>query len=198
MHSLRSLATQDRLEQAALSAGADRVVGLPVIMRHESIAIIMQLGRGLLAACILATLVIAIAFRWPSLLAVLLAPNIIPLAVTAAALHVLDGGHLTPTAVLALTIAFGIAVNDSIHFASRYRLELNNGLDQRSALMTSLTRTGRVMVLTTVLLCVGMLVTQFSVFAPVRLFGQMMIMSFFLALAADLVLLPALLKQVRS
>ncbi|MEM9105742.1 MAG: MMPL family transporter, partial [Pseudomonadota bacterium] len=143
-------------------------------------------------------LVIAIAFRWPSLLILLLAPNIIPLAVAAAALHIIDGSHLTPTAVLALTIAFGIAVNDSIHFASRYRLELNHGLDQRTALLTSVSQTGRVMVLTTVLLCVGMLVTQFSVFAPVRLFGQMMMLSFILALVADLVLLPALLKQVRS
>ncbi|MEM9105879.1 MAG: MMPL family transporter, partial [Pseudomonadota bacterium] len=150
MKDRQSLVIQDRLEQAALAAGADRVVGLPVIMRYESIAIIEQLGRGLLVACLLATLVIAIAFRWPSLLILLLAPNIIPLAVAAAALHIIDGSHLTPTAVLALIIAFGIAVNDSIHFASRYRLELNHGLDQRTALLTSVSHTGRVMVLTTV------------------------------------------------
>lgn len=194
----QSLATQDNLEQAALAAGANRVVGLPVIMRYESIAIVEQLGRGLLVACLLGTVVIALAFRWPSLLILLLAPNIIPLALAAAALHLIDGGQLTPTAVLALTIAFGIAVNDSIHFASRYRLELSHGLDQQAALVTSVARTGRVMVLTTVLLCVGMLVTQFSVFAPVRLFGQLMMLSFILALVADLVLLPALLKQVRT
>ncbi len=198
MQDLKSLATQDRLEQAALAAGADRVVGLPIIMRHESIALIEQLGRGLLIACLLAILVVAIAFRLPALLLVLPAPNIIPLALGAAALHVLNGGHLTPVAVLALTIAFGIAVNDSVHFVSRFRLELKNGLDPRSALMEAVARTGRVMVLTTLLLCAGMLVTQFSVFAPVVLFGQMMIVSFILALFADLVLLPALLKQVRS
>lgn len=191
-----SLATQDRLEQAALAAGADRVVGLPIIMRYESIILIDQLGRGLLVACLLATLVVAIAFRWPSLLLVLLAPNLLPLALAAAALHIINNGQIPPTAVLALTIAFGIAVNDSIHFTARFRLERTSGLDARSALMKSVAHTGRVMVLTTVLLCVGMLVTQFSAFAPVALFGQLMIISFTLALIADLVLLPALLKQV--
>ncbi len=195
MQDLSSLAIQDRIEQAALSAGANRVVGLPIIMRHESIAIIGQLGLGLLLACLVSTVVIAGAFRWPSLALVLLGPNIIPLVAAAAALHLLDEGHLTPTAVLALTIAFGIAVNDSIHCVTRYRLELERGLGRRSALAAAICGTGRVIMLTTLLLCVGMLVTQFSVFEPVRLFGQMMIISFVLALIADLFLLPALLKQ---
>ena len=193
-----SLALQDRIEQAAQSAGADRVVGLPIIMRHESLAIINQLGLGLLIASLTATVVIAGAFRWPFLALVLLGPNIIPLVAAAAALHVLDKGQLTPTAVLALTIAFGIAVNDSIHCVTRYRLELKRRLDRRSALAAAICGTGRVIMLTTMLLSVGLLVTQFSVFEPVRLFGQMMIISFVFALIADLFLLPALLKQGRA
>ena len=166
-------------------------------MRHESIAIIDQLGLGLLIACLVSTVVIAGAFRGPSLVLVFLGPNIIPLVVAAAALHVLDTGHLTPTVVLALTIAFGIAVNDSIHCVTRYRLELERGLDRRSAVAAVICGTGRVIMLTSLLLSASMLITQFSVFEPVRLFGQMMIISFVLALVADLFLLPAFLKQGR-
>ncbi len=198
MRNTTSLAVHDRIEQAARSAGAERLVGLPMIMRHESIAIIRQLGVGLLIASLASTIVIAAAFRWPSLALFLIGPNIIPLAVAAAALHVLSQGHLTPTAVLALTIAFGIAVNDSIHCVTRYRLELNRGLDSRAALRAAICGTGRVIMLTTLLLSVGLLVTQFSTFEPVRLFGQIMIISFVTALVADLFLLPALLKQGRS
>lgn len=198
MRNAASLAVHDRIEQAARLAGAERLVGLPMIMRHESLAIIRQLGVGLLIACLASTIVIAAAFRWPSLALFLIGPNIIPLAVAAAALHLIYDGHLTPSAVLALTIAFGIAVNDSIHCVTRYRVELNRGLDRRAALHAAICGTGRVIMLTTLLLSVGLLVTQFSAFVPVRLFGQIMIISFVTALVADLFLLPALLKQGRS
>ena len=76
-------------------------------------------------------------------------------------------------------------------------VELNRGLDRRAALHAAICGTGRVIMLTTLLLSVGLLVTQFSAFVPVRLFGQIMIISFVTALVADLFLLPALLKQGR-
>ena len=185
----------DRIERAALDASADRIVGLPDIMRHESIAIINQLGLGLLIACLSSTVLIALAFRWPGLVIALFVPNMLPLILTASALHFLNYGHLTPTAVLALTIAFGIAVDDSIHVINRFRLERNRGLNVDEALKHTIQRTGKVMVLTTLLLSVGLAITQISAFAPVKLFGLMLILTFIIALLADLLLLPALLKQ---
>ncbi len=195
MRDLESRDIHDRIESAALNAAADRVVGLPNIMRHESIAIIEQLGLGLLLACLSSTLLIALAFRWPALVAALVVPNVLPLILTTAALHVLTGGQLTPTAVLALTIAFGIAIDDSIHFVNRFHLERNLGKSTDEALRNAIQETGRVMVLTTMLLSVGLLITMISEFHPVQLFGQMLILTFFIALLADLLLLPAVLKQ---
>ncbi len=185
----------DRIEKAALDASADRVVGLPDIMRHESIAIIEQLGRGLLIACLSSTFLIALAFRWPGLVVALFVPNILPLILTASALHFLNDGNLTPTAVLALTIAFGIAIDDSIHVVNRFHLERKGGRSVDDALKVTIQQTGKVMVLTTLLLSVGLAITQASVFAPVQLFGLMLILTFIIALLADLLLLPALLKQ---
>jgi len=194
MRDARTLATYDRIESAALSAGAARFVGLPVIMRHGSLTIIRQLGIGLLAACCIAVILVATAFRWPALVFVLLLPNVLPLLVTASALHVLNGGHLNPASVLALTIAFGIAVDDSIHFLTRYRLERARGNPPDAALRTAISRTGRVMIVTTALLSAGLLVTLTSAFSIVRLFGEMLILTFLTALLADLMLLPALLR----
>ncbi len=187
--------THDRIEKAALGATADRMVGLPNIMRHESISIIEQLGLGLLIACLSSTLLIALAFGWPALIAALVVPNVLPLILTTAALHLLSQGQLTPTAVLALTIAFGIAIDDSIHFVNRFRLERDQGRSVDDALRNAIREAGRVMVLTTVLLSVGLLITMLSEFHPVQLFGQMLILTFVVALLADLLLLPALLKQ---
>lgn len=195
MRSEVSRATHDRIEQAATRAGADHLVGLPNIMRHESISIIEQLGLGLLIACLSSTVLIALAFRWPGLIVVLLGPNILPLTLTATSLHFVGQGQLTPTAVMALTIAFGIAVDDSIHFVNRFRLERDRGSSVDEALNVTIRETGRVMALTTLLLSLGLLITLTSVFGPIQVFGQLLILTFVIALLADLLLLPALLKQ---
>ncbi len=195
MRSHETRAVHDRIEAAALSAGAERITGLPVILRHEPIAIVGQLGIGLIAACLLAIAVVAAAFRWPTLALVLVAPNLLPLLVTASALHILNNGQANPTAVIALTIAFGIAIDDSIHFTNRYRLERERGLDVDAALDLAINQTGRVMIATTVIISAGLLVVFASAFEVVRLFGMLLILTFVTALLADLLLLPALLRQ---
>ncbi|WP_419907014.1 efflux RND transporter permease subunit [Hoeflea sp.] len=200
MASRQTLETHDRIEQTAREAGAVRTVGFPVILRHEPVVVIGQLGLSLVAACILAILVVAAAFRWPALFLVLIIPNTLPLFVTASALHVLTGGLLNPTAMMALTIAFGIAIDDCIHFINRYRLERTNGHTVDESLEFAINRTGRVMIATTLLISGGLLVTLLSPFIMVRLFGIMLILTFITALVADLLLLPVLmrLKWVRS
>ena len=104
------------------------------------------------------------------------------------------------TAAVALTIAFGIAIDDCIHFINRYRLERLNGHPVDEAIQFAIDRTGRVMIATTLLISGGLLVTLLSPFIMVRLFGIMLILTFVTALLADLLLLPVLmrLKWVRS
>lgn len=194
MRDQETLATFDRIEQTAMANGAMNVIGLPVVMRHGSVSIIEQLGLGLLAACLIAIFVVALAFRRPWLPLILMLPNFLPLLLTAAALHILNGGQMTPTAVLALTIAFGIAIDDSIHFLARTRLEQRRGASVDAALRIAIRQTGRVMIITTLLLSAGLLVTLTSAFATVQLFGLMMILTFVTALFADLLLLPALIR----
>ena len=102
------------------------------------------------------------------------------------------------TAILALTVAFGIAVDDTVHFLNRYRQALEIGLPRDAAIRQALATAGRAMVLTTILVCAGLLVTLTSSFFPVALFGGMIGASILVALFADLVLLPALLTLRRS
>lgn len=195
MHDRATLERYDRAEQAALAAGADRVVGLPAIFRYEAVAVIGELQKGLVLACLAAGLILAFAHRWPGLVLVLAAPNILPLLVATATLPLISAGQVNPTALLALTVAFGIAVDDSVHFINRFVLERAGGADLEAALNTAIGQTGRVMIATTMLICAGISSALLSDFSTVRLFGTMAIVTFIAALVADLVLLPVLLKH---
>ncbi|WP_255509445.1 RND family transporter [Oceaniovalibus sp. ACAM 378] len=198
MRSKDTLAQFDEIHYVALAAGADRVIGLPTIMRVEAVTLIGQLSFGLLVAAVGATGLVAVAFRSVRLVPVLIIPNVLPLMLTGASLHLWAQGQLTPTAVLALTIAFGIAIDDTVHFLSRFRALTAQGQTAQQAVLAAAGSTGQVMVLTTLLLTFGLCVTLFSDFNPIRVFGGMMIVTLWAALLTDLFLLPALLTWKRT
>lgn len=188
-----TLAQFDTLHQAALNAGADQVIGLPAIMRAEALRLIEQLSLGLMIAVLGATCLVAIAFRSIRLLPILVVPNILPLILTGASLHLWARGELSPPAVLALTLAFGIAIDDTVHFLNRFASARASGQNALEAVTSAATSAGQVIVLTTVLLTAGLCVTFLSDFTPIRLFGGLMIVTLWAALVIDLLLLPALL-----
>ncbi len=198
MRSDNTLAQFDLIYGAALTSGADTIIGLPTIMRQEAVNLIEQLSFGLIMAAIGATLMVAVAFRSARLVPVLIIPNILPLMITGASLHLWAQGQLTPTSVLALTIAFGIAIDDTVHFLSRFSNARAKGETSAQAVATATKSAGQVMVLTTLLLTIGLSVTLFSDFTPIRLFGGMMIVTLWAALLIDLLLLPAMLTWKRT
>lgn len=193
MRSDDRLAQFDLIYDTAAAVGTDTIIGLPTIMRQEAVNLIDQLSHGLIIAAIGATLLVALAFRSARLVPILIIPNILPLMITGASLHLWAQGQLSPTAVLALTIAFGIAIDDTVHFLNRFSNARANGETSARAVTAATKSAGQVMVLTTLLLTVGLSVTLFSDFKPIRLFGGMMIVTLWAALLIDLLLLPALL-----
>jgi predicted RND superfamily exporter protein len=197
MRSQDTLEQFDALYNVAVAAEADRIIGLPTIMRQEAVSLIDQLSLGLVVAALGATLLVALAFGSARLVPILMIPNILPLVLTGASLHLWAQGQLSPTAVLALTIAFGIAIDDTVHFLSRFTASKASGSTSNEAVTAAAGSAGQVIVLTTVLLSVGLSVTLFSDFFPIRLFGGMMIVTLWAALLIDLLLLPALLTWER-
>jgi len=193
MRSKNALTQFETLYDTAVDGGADRVIGLPTVMSKEAINLIEKLSLGLVVAALGATFLVALAFRSFRLVPVLFIPNILPLMLTGASLHIWARGELSPTAVLALTIAFGIAIDDTVHFLSRYSAARATGSSTHQAVISAVHSAGEVMVLTTLLLTFGLCVTLFSDFTPIRLFGGMMIVTLWAALLIDLILLPALL-----
>gem|GEM_PF-1655430 len=195
MFDRRVLAAQDTLEEAVRGASNAAIVGQPMIMRYDTLDLVRQHAFGLAAACLATVLVIAAYYRSFGLVRILLLPNLLPVAIAIAALHIINEGQLTPAALLAVTIAFGIAVDNSIHFINRYSLEKKKQDTPQQALEATIAETGQAMIITTVLICSGLAVTLASAFFTVKLFGMLLIVTFLAALLGDLLLLPSLIAK---
>ena len=90
-------------------------------------------------------------------------------------------------------MAFGLAVNDTIHILNRFELESRGFESVAIAIHRSICLIGTVLILTTLVLIAGMLVTQTSVAPPTRQFGLICVCTLIFALLADLFVLPALI-----
>ena len=122
-----------------------------------------------------------------------LIPNIIPLLITGAIMGFF-GIALKPSTILVFSIAFGISVDDTIHFLAKYRQELisNNGVI-RNAVFASLKETGVSMLYTSVVLFFGFFIFIASDFGGTVALGLLVSITLLIAMLSNLLLLPALL-----
>ncbi len=188
------------------------ISGLSTVSALQSTNIISQLNRGLLLAIIVVVILIGIAFRSYKIALMSIAPNLFPIVAAGAVLH-FTGSGLQFASILGLTVAFGLAVDDSIHFFNRYRLEryllLGNkseNSDRTAGLLpqdifdkevqcvkNTITHMGPVLILTTLILICGLAVTILSNLSVTRLFGELTMATLSAALLADLFFLPAII-----
>jgi len=173
------------------------VSGLSVLSALRSSDMIRQLSRGLMSAVVVVIIVIGLAFRslQASLLSIM--PNILPI-VAAGSLLYLTGGGLGYASVIALTVAFGIAVDDTIHFLNRLLIERERADTLEDAVHGTITRLGPVLVLTTAVLVAGLAATSFSDLPSMRLFGKLFMTTLAAALVGDLLFMPALILVARK
>ena len=91
-------------------------------------------------------------------------------------------------------IIFGIAVDDTIHFLSKFRLARSQGLSIDDAIHITFIETGKAITLTTVILFFGFLVLLFSINPPSLVIGGMISTTLVSALFGDLFLIPILIR----
>ena len=121
-------------------------------------------------------------------------PNVFPLAVAGAYLAV-SGQSLELVSVCAFTVCLGIAVDDTIHFLTRYIEEKQKTEDERLAIRNAFTAVGTALIMTTVVLVAGFSTVIFSDSRDHRIFASMGAITVAAALFGDLLFLPALLNQ---
>jgi len=91
-------------------------------------------------------------------------------------------------------IAVGIGVDDTIHFLMRFKLECERDQPVDQALRNTFHFAGRAIVITSVVLVVGFLPFAMSDYFPLHIMGTLLPMCLIVALVADLMLVPALVK----
>lgn len=156
--------------------------------------VVSDLAASLGTAILVIWLVLTLAYRSLRIGLISIIPNVFPLAVTGSVL-VLSGQHLEMVTVCVFTICIGIAVDDTIHFLTRYREEASAGGLPEQVIRRAFTGVGTALLMTTVVLVAGMGTAILGDARDAQLFGIMGSLTLVAALFADLLLLPALLNR---
>lgn len=155
--------------------------------------IVIDLITSLGSASVIIFLMLASVYRSIRMGLISIVPNFFPLAVTGTYL-VLTGQTLEIVSVCAFTVCLGIAVDDTIHFLTRFEEERKTSGDE-DAIRRAFTGTGTALIMTTVVLVVGFATVMFSDMRDQRIFASMGGLTIGAALFGDLVFLPALLSR---
>jgi predicted RND superfamily exporter protein len=156
--------------------------------------IVVDLAASLGSASVIIFLVLAAVYRSVRLGLISILPNMFPLAVTGAFLAV-TGQSLELVSVCAFTVCLGIAVDDTIHFLTRFTEERREGLSDAEAIRKAFVGVGTALIMTTIVLVVGFSTVIFSDNRDTRIFATMGAMTIASALFGDLIFLPALLAR---
>ena len=146
-------------------------------------------------AFVLVSLMMIALFRSFGLGLLSMVPNIIPIAITFGFMG-FRGITLNVATVMIASIAIGIAVDDSIHFVSHFRHYRDQGLSTEAAVRKTINGVGQALLTTSVVLALGFSVFGLSDIAHLTNFGLLTALTVVTALAADFLLLPALLLLV--
>lgn len=172
------------------------VTGSSLIANRAVANIIDDLIASVTMAFGLIAMLMALLFRSVRVGLVAMIPNTLPLLV-ALAVMALVGWRIRIASGIIFSVALGIAVDDTIHFLARYRLERRAGRSAEEAVRLTMRTAGRAMLWTTLLLMVGFAVLMSSSFRGIFEFGALVGVVLMTAFLADLTLLPAMLLRSR-
>jgi len=174
-----------------LSYGRDVVItGFDVLMAREFTHLIDQLRTSLLMAVFLGVGVVGLLARSLWLAVAVLVPNLLSIF-SVEAIFWLRGGGVNISEVIALTIAFGIAIDNAVHLVNVYRTETDAGADPAEAARRATVEVGPALAASCAIICVSTLVTQASVLPMVPILGGLIVATLVVAFCANLAVLPA-------
>lgn len=172
------------------------MTGKALVFQKGTNYLVMNLVISLSLAVLLIALFMAWMFRSVRMILVSLIPNLLPLLITAGLMGFL-GVPIKPSTILVFSIAFGISVDDTIHFLAKYRQELRaNKWKIKKSVYASLRETGVSMFYTSIVLFFGFSVFMISSFGGTVALGGLVSATLLFAMLANLLLLPALLLSL--
>jgi uncharacterized protein len=172
------------------------LTGKAYLFQKGTYFLVNNLILSLSLAIVLISLFMAYMFRSFRMIIVSLIPNLLPLLITAGLMGYL-GVPIKPSTILVFSIAFGISVDDTIHFLAKYRQELlANNWKIRKSVYAALRETGVSMFYTSIVLFFGFSVFIISNFGGTVALGALVSVTLLFAMLANLLLLPSLLLSL--
>ena len=197
--STRDLRELDEQAQVWLRTNAPDLTtaasGVSVIFAHISERNIHSMLRGTIIAMALISLILIWVFKSVRLGLVSLVPNFIPAAMSFGLWGYLIG-YVGLASSVVVAVTFGIIVDDTVHFLSKYLKARREGLLAPEAVRSAFRTVGHALWTTTVILSAGFLVFATSGFELSWALGLLVTITIIFALAADFLLLPTLLIAI--
>ncbi len=191
------LALAGQIDANLAAAGLPRatVTGYPILSAAEIPDIIRQLKRSLIIAIILGVGVVMLSSRRPVVAMAALAPNMLPVLFVETALWLM-GRPMDIPHVIALTIAFGISIDNAIHIINIYLANRERGLESAEAMRQGLDEVAPALISATVMFVGGSVGTTLSSLPAVSDLGFLIIATLGVALLSNLMILPALILSL--
>ena len=174
------------------------LTGTSVIFLEGTTYLVKNLFISLLLAILLISIFMAWMFNSFRMVVVSLIPNLIPLLITASIMGYF-GISIKPSTILVFSIAFGISVDDTIHFLAKYRQELkyrNNNI--KESVVAAIKETGISMFYTSIVLFFGFFIFIASQFGGTLALGLLVSITLLIALLSNLIVLPAMLLSLEK
>ncbi|MBA6151674.1 efflux RND transporter permease subunit [Gelidibacter maritimus] len=172
------------------------MTGKALVFQKGTNYLVKNLAISLSLAIFLIALFMAYLFRSFRMIVISLIPNLLPLLITAGLMGYL-GVPLKPSTILVFSIAFGISVDDTIHFLAKYRQELQvNKWKIKKSVYGALRETGVSMFYTSIVLFFGFSVFTLSSFGGTVALGALVSATLLFAMLSNLLLLPSLLLSL--
>jgi uncharacterized protein len=166
-----------------------RVTGTAQLIDLNNRYLVENMVWDLLLSVIVIGLIMGFVYKSPKMVLLTIIPNIIPLVIVGGIMGFSGIPFKVSTSII-FNIAFGIAVDDTIHFLARVRTFLREGMTPLYAVKRTFLTTGKAMVVTTLILSGGFLTLILSDFMGTFYIGLLISMTLFIALIAELMISP--------
>lgn len=174
------------------------ITGTSVVAAEGTQYLVKNLLTSLIIAIFIIAILMAVLFQSWKMVLISLVPNFIPLLVTAGIMGYF-GIPIKPSTILVFSIAFGISVDDTIHFLAKYRQELKvRQYDLRSCVINALRETGLSMFYTSIVLFFGFSMFTMSQFGGTKALGLLVSLTLLIAMLTNLAVLPSLLLTLEN
>jgi len=174
------------------------MTGKALVFEKGTKYLLDNLLSSLLFAIFIISMLMVFMFRSFKMVVVSLIPNLLPLIITAGLMGYF-GIPLKPSTILIFSIAFGLSVDDTIHFLAQYRQELTKyNWRIKKSVFATLNEAGVSMFYTSVVLFSGFSIFTLSSFGGTVALGGLIAITLLFGMLSNLMLLPCLVLTLNK